>query len=139
MISKPVASWLMGAGVSLALAASSAAAQTPIEHTLAPGRTYDPAVPAPTRMLGYALGQDLARYDEMKPYFERLAGSSRRVRLSVHGESYEGRPIYDLLGGAVRREVTISWVAYIREDLNLLREEIRQRAAEGAAYCRTLP
>jgi L-alanine-DL-glutamate epimerase-like enolase superfamily enzyme len=42
-----------------------------------------------------------------------------------------GRPIYDLLGGAVRRDVTISWVAYIREDLNLLREEIRQRVAEG--------
>jgi L-alanine-DL-glutamate epimerase-like enolase superfamily enzyme len=42
-----------------------------------------------------------------------------------------GRPIYDLLGGAVRREVTISWVAYIREELDLLREEIRQRVSEG--------
>ncbi|MEQ8784879.1 MAG: mandelate racemase/muconate lactonizing enzyme family protein [Pirellulaceae bacterium] len=40
-------------------------------------------------------------------------------------------PVYDLLGGAVRREVRISWVAYIREDLDLLKEEIRQRRAEG--------
>jgi L-alanine-DL-glutamate epimerase-like enolase superfamily enzyme len=42
-----------------------------------------------------------------------------------------GQPVYDLLGGAVRRDVTISWVAYIREELELLREEIRQRVAEG--------
>jgi L-alanine-DL-glutamate epimerase-like enolase superfamily enzyme len=42
-----------------------------------------------------------------------------------------GVPIYNLLGGAVRREVRISWVAYIREDLDLIREEIRQRCREG--------
>ncbi len=42
-----------------------------------------------------------------------------------------GVPIYDLLGGAVRREVRISWVAYIREDLDLIRDEIRQRCQQG--------
>jgi len=41
------------------------------------------------------------------------------------------RPVYDLLGGAVRKDVRISWVAYIRENLDLLRDEIRQRRAEG--------
>ena len=96
MNSKPGARLRAAAGAFLVLAAPGVVAQTPVEHTLAPGRTYDPAVPAPTRMLGYALGQDLATYAEMKPYFERLAASSRRVRLATHGESYEGRPIYDL-------------------------------------------
>jgi L-alanine-DL-glutamate epimerase-like enolase superfamily enzyme len=42
-----------------------------------------------------------------------------------------GRSVSDLLGGAVRDEVTISWVAYIREELDLLRAEIREKTAEG--------
>ena len=41
------------------------------------------------------------------------------------------RPAYDLLGGAVRKDVTISWVAFIREDLDLLREEIREKRKQG--------
>jgi muconate cycloisomerase len=48
----------------------------------------------------------------------------------LQGQS-AGCPVYDLLGGAVRKSVDISWVAYIREDLDALREEIRQRVAEG--------
>ncbi len=42
-----------------------------------------------------------------------------------------GRPIHELVGGAVRKEVVISWVAYIRDDLDLIREEIRQKCKEG--------
>jgi len=42
-----------------------------------------------------------------------------------------GRPIYDLLGGPVRREVEISWVAFIRDDLKALREEIREKCQQG--------
>jgi muconate cycloisomerase len=42
-----------------------------------------------------------------------------------------GRPVYDLLGGAVRKDVTVSWVAYIREDLALIRDEIKERVAQG--------
>ena len=41
------------------------------------------------------------------------------------------RPVWQLLGGAVREQVVISWVAYIREDLELIRDEIRERTAEG--------
>ena len=40
-------------------------------------------------------------------------------------------PICQLLGGACRERVTISWVAYIRQDLDLLREEIKQQRAAG--------
>jgi hypothetical protein len=32
----------------------------------------------------------------MVPYFERLAAASKRVRVAAHGDSYEGRPIYDI-------------------------------------------
>ena len=41
------------------------------------------------------------------------------------------RPVHDLLGGAVRQDITISWVAYIREDLAQLREEIREKCNQG--------
>ncbi|GIW82620.1 MAG: dipeptide epimerase [Gemmatales bacterium] len=44
---------------------------------------------------------------------------------------YAKRPVYDLLGGAVRKDVVISWVAYIREELDLLRDEIRERVKQG--------
>ena len=42
-----------------------------------------------------------------------------------------GQPVYRLLGGAVRTEVVVSWVAYIRAELDLIREEIRERTAQG--------
>jgi muconate cycloisomerase len=42
-----------------------------------------------------------------------------------------GRPIYDLLGGQVRSEVVISWVAYIRDELDLLRMEMQQKVKQG--------
>ncbi len=42
-----------------------------------------------------------------------------------------GRPVYDLLGGAVRKDVVISWVAYIREELDLIRDEIREKCEQG--------
>jgi L-alanine-DL-glutamate epimerase-like enolase superfamily enzyme len=41
------------------------------------------------------------------------------------------RPVCDLLGGAIRRAVTVSWVAYIREELDLVREEIREKTKAG--------
>ncbi|MGE3406796.1 MAG: mandelate racemase/muconate lactonizing enzyme family protein [Pirellulales bacterium] len=42
-----------------------------------------------------------------------------------------GVPVYQLLGGRQRPAVRVSWVAYIRDDLKLLREEIKQKVAEG--------
>ncbi len=41
------------------------------------------------------------------------------------------RPIYDLFGGAVRQDVVISWVAYIRDELDLIRDEIRDKCKQG--------
>ena len=40
-------------------------------------------------------------------------------------------PVCQLLGGKWRDRVRISWVAYIRDDLLLLREEIAEKCAEG--------
>jgi L-alanine-DL-glutamate epimerase-like enolase superfamily enzyme len=40
-------------------------------------------------------------------------------------------PVYELLGGAVRKDVIVSWVAYIREELSLIREEIKEKTSAG--------
>lgn len=41
------------------------------------------------------------------------------------------RPVYQLLGGKVRKDVRISWVAYIREDLDLIRDEVKEKVKQG--------
>ena len=40
-------------------------------------------------------------------------------------------PIFKLLGGAHRDRIHVSWVAFIREDLDLLRDEIRAKVEAG--------
>ena len=41
-----------------------------------------------------------------------------------------GRPVCDLFGGALRKEIVVSWVAYIREDVDLIRDEIREKCRQ---------
>ncbi len=48
----------------------------------------------------------------------------------IQGQS-TGRPVYDLFGGQVRDKVVVSWVAYIREELDLIRDEIREKCKQG--------
>ena len=42
-----------------------------------------------------------------------------------------GLPVSRLLGGQWHKRIQISWVAFIRDDLQLLREEIAEKSAEG--------
>ena len=42
-----------------------------------------------------------------------------------------GLPVYKLLGGSHRTSVPVSWVAFIRDDLKLLEEEIEEKVARG--------
>jgi len=78
-----------------------------LHHDLA--QHFDLAGSALARYTACAL--DMAMYD--------LAGKAA------------GRPVADLLGGAARRDVHISWVAFIREQVELLREEVREKVREG--------
>ncbi len=74
---------------------------------------------------------------EAREHFDMSGALGRSAACALDMALYDlqgqsaGCPIYDLLGGAVRKAVDISWVAYIRDDLEALREEIRQRVTEG--------
>jgi hypothetical protein len=54
---------------------------------------YDPAVPTPSDVLGFALGDRPVRYSEVVRYFEALAGASSRIVLDEYGRTHEGRPL----------------------------------------------
>lgn len=77
-------------------------------------------------------------HHEFKEHFETGEGAlARYTRCALDAAFYDiqgqaaGRPVSDLIGGAVRRKIDISWVAYIREEEDLLAEEIEEKVAQG--------
>lgn len=96
-----MAAWaLHGAAVSSAVtagpapggAASSAASTFSAFSMLPPGTDFDPAVPAPEAVFGFAPGERHVRPDQLVRYAELLAAASDRVTLEIQGETWEGRP-----------------------------------------------
>jgi len=70
------------------------------------------------------------RPDRQEEFGRCLSCALDMLMYDIQGRAAK-RPIYDLLGGAVRQEVTISWVAYIREDIELIRAEIAEKVDQG--------
>ncbi|MEW5702751.1 MAG: M14 metallopeptidase family protein [Candidatus Zixiibacteriota bacterium] len=56
--------------------------------------TYDPSVPAPESILGFALGTRPVHYDQAVTYLRALADASPRAELIPMGATYEGRTLY---------------------------------------------
>jgi hypothetical protein len=83
--------------VSVLLAAPlPAAAVLPTEvelgYYLPEAASYDPAVPAPSAVLGFEVGEWHVRPDQLVAYMERLAATSDRVRIKETGRTHERRP-----------------------------------------------
>lgn len=78
------------------------------------------------------LHQDMAEhFDQRRSALARYTTCALDMALyDLQGQA-TGRPIHDLLGGAVRKDVEISWVAYIREDLGQIRQEVQEKVAQG--------
>ena len=71
-----------------------ALAQSPSTDALLAGQGYDEAIPAPERVLGYALGEHLSRSADVLRYFEALAAAAPdRMILGRYGQTWEGRPL----------------------------------------------
>jgi hypothetical protein len=73
---------------------------------------YDPAIPRPEAVLGYALGERHTFHHQMELYLHRLqAAAPRRVKIESYGASYEGRK---------------TWLVFLSSEENLARlNEIR--------------
>lgn len=93
------------------------------QHSLGGNGPYDPAVPTPRAVLGYELGDYFTQHHRVLKYAERLAATSRRVRLDTTAVTYEGR------------EVLLAIITSERNQQNI--EEIK-RAAQRLADPRTL-
>jgi hypothetical protein len=63
------------------------------QHALVPGGPYDPAVPTPQSVLGYEVGEHFTPHHLLMRYLDRLAATSRRVRLDTVAHSFEGREV----------------------------------------------
>jgi len=56
----------------------------------APG-SFDPAVPTPKSVLGYEVGERFTPHHMLMRYIDRLAATSRRVRVDTVAHTFEGR------------------------------------------------
>ena len=79
-------------GTAAAGAAADGGAANGAAALLPPGTEYDPAVPAPEAVFGFAPKERHVRPNQLVRYAEILAASSDRVRLEIQGETWEGRP-----------------------------------------------
>ncbi len=102
----------------LALVAFNAPADTGTAM-LPAGVEYDPGVPAPETVLGFEVGAQPVRHDQLVAYFRELAEASDRVRLEEIGRTHENR---------------LQVMAVISSPANLARlDDIRERHLAVAA------
>ncbi len=116
----------------LALAAAPLAAQ----HRYAPpGGGFDPAVPAPRAVLGYEVGDRFTPHHMIGRYLDRLAATSRRIRVDTLGLTIEGREVFLAV---LTSEANRGRLAEIEADAKRLAEAALP-GAELEAIARRLP
>jgi hypothetical protein len=71
---------------------------------LAPGTTYDPAIPTLKSVVGHDSGEVISTPDDITRYLEALAKAAPdRTRLVRYATSWEGRPLHYLIVGSKER------------------------------------
>lgn len=58
---------------------------------------YNDKIQSPAAFLGYELGERFTEYHRSVAYFEYLANLSNRITLNTYGETYEQRPLINLV------------------------------------------
>jgi len=61
-----------------------------------PDATYDPGIPEPKEVFGHVIGEWPVRYHYVVEYINLLAEQSDRVYLETHGQTHEGRDLFNL-------------------------------------------
>lgn len=83
----------LGCVASLLVLAQTGVADLP---TYVDTTAIDAAIPTPSSVLGYRVGDDAVRYDVLVRYLETLADASDRVTMQSYGTTHEGRSLYYL-------------------------------------------
>ncbi len=102
-----------------------------------PGADYDPAIPSVRSVLGFEVGADRARAEQVNRYFEALAAAApQRMRTFEYGESWEGRK---LIYGVISSEKNIARLDEIKHAMGKLADPRRLGQGEGAAIIQSMP
>jgi hypothetical protein len=75
----------------LTLLLVAAAMPASAQHAFNPTGQFDPAVPTPRAVLGYDIGQRFTPHHMIVRYAERVAATSRRIRVDTVARTFEGR------------------------------------------------
>ena len=116
----------------LAASASRLAAQ----HSFNPQGRFDPQVPPPQAVLGYQVGDRFTPHHLLMRYLERLAATSKRVRLDSVAVTFEGR---EVMLAIVSSEPNLGKLEEIRRDANSVANPGGSRAREAALAANRMP
>jgi hypothetical protein len=106
------------------------------QHPLrAAGGSYDPAVPTPRSVLGYDVGDRFTPHHLLMRYIDRLAATSRRVKVDTVGHTFEGRELVMVI---IASEANHQRLEQVRGDAVALAEAAAP-PAQLTAIARRLP
>src|SRR5688572_25276831 len=63
------------------------------QHSFSDGGAYDASVPTPQSVLGYQIGERFTPHHMIMRYLDRLAATSRRVKVDTVAHTFEGREV----------------------------------------------
>ena len=109
----------------------------PQSQELAPGTTYDPAIPTLEEVVGHAVREEITPPGQVVRYFEALAEAApERTRLIRYAESWEGRPLVILVIGSEER---IARLDEVKASLSRLAHPDGLSSADADALIAELP
>src|SRR5688572_2194963 len=106
------------------------------QHPLRAGGQYDPAVPTPSSVLGYDVGDRFTAHHLLMRYIDRLAATSRRVHVDTVGRSFEGREMVTVI---ITSEANQQRIEQIRNDAVALSDPIGAAASGATGIAGRLP
>ncbi len=106
------------------------------QHAFNPDGPFDSAVPTPASVLGYSVGERFTPHALLMRYLERVAATSRRVRLDTVATTFEGREVMLVV---VTSEANQGRLEAIRHDAGLVANPVGAPEGEVAAAAARLP
>jgi hypothetical protein len=128
---------LLVAGLPLVGVTRPVIAPPPSLTTVWPEADYDAAIPTTKSILGFEIGREMARHDEVTRYFESLSTAApERMKIFEYGESWEGRK---LIYGVISSPKNIARLDDIKAAMQRLSDPRKLAKGEAEALIRDNP